>query len=644
MQRKIERLVSGQARKLASPEHPLHFLLYSSNKHLQEDSKYVDLQVGKQVWYNVPRRMRQELWLSVLHKHKGAGATAAKQYATLVRQALPVDVDADIEKDVGRTFPNAARFATEAGKLSLLRVLRAYAVYDTEVGYCQGMNFLAALLLTWMPNEATAFGGLLVLMQQRMLRDLYKSDLAKLQVYLWQFSKLLPTGLGRHIEGHGVLPVLYLSSWLLTSFASDFPLFFSSRVLDVVLTGSYPHAVLKVAMTLLTHCGKALLALDDMEQVVHYLKAEVPNWSREVLQDILSDALSRAWSPAQEAILSNEAGMETVIDAVGRVNAAAQDNVAYLAAASQQAEQSQDNTSASSSAPGLATPPKHSVQAQQPSENSPGAASPLPFVPGKGALSSVRSASWTARLRSLPSSPSLPVPASPAPVERDRRHTTEEAAHHSGLPDSQGQPVPQPAAQKQPVTQQASHERFASEHWSDRQTTHKEAAVGGEQRNADETSGPPNSVSTSWSNSGILADGQTPGMSHIVDLPGSRQVAAAAADDDLLSFQADPQDTQGVWQGHDSHQQQGNGLLQHEQLGSIQQQGHDALHCDGLGSQSEALNSSTMWRSSLAESQQLSFLEGLSHEWSSSGKHNRQQLSQDPFQFAADTSHEMSHS
>ncbi len=69
------------------------------------------------------------------------------------------------------------RFATEAGKLSLLRVLRAYAVYDTEVGYCQGMNFLAALLLTWMPNEATAFGGLVVLMQQRMLRDL-----AKLQV------------------------------------------------------------------------------------------------------------------------------------------------------------------------------------------------------------------------------------------------------------------------------------------------------------------------------------------------------------------------------------------------------------------------------------------------------------------------------
>ena len=259
-----------------------------------------------------------------------------------------------------------------------------------------------------------------------------------------------------------------------------------------------------------------------------------------------------------------------------------------------------------------------------------------------------RSASWAARLRSLPSSPSLPVPASPAPVERDRRHTTEEAAHYPGLPDSQGQPVTQPPAQQQPVSQQAaqgqaSHEHFASEHWSGRQTTHMEAADGGEQQKADETSGPPNSVSTSLSKSGILADGQTSGMSHIVDLPGSRQDSAAAAADDLLSFQANPQDGQDAWEGHDSNQQQGNGSLQHGHLGSVQQQSHDVLQCRQMGSHSQALNSSTVLQTSLAECQQLSFSEGLSHEWSSSGHCNQQQPPEDPFQFAADTSHEMSH-
>ncbi len=35
-------------------------------------------------------------------------------------------------------------------------------------------------------------------------------------------------------------------------------------------------------MTLLTHCGKALLALEDMEQVVHYLKAEVTSCTADV--------------------------------------------------------------------------------------------------------------------------------------------------------------------------------------------------------------------------------------------------------------------------------------------------------------------------------------------------------------------------
>lgn len=70
---------------------------------------------------------------------------------------------------------------------------------------------------------------------------------AYLQVYLWQFGALLPAKLAKHMEEQGTLPVLYVSSWLLTSFGSDFPLFFSSRVLDVALTGSYPHAMIKAS-------------------------------------------------------------------------------------------------------------------------------------------------------------------------------------------------------------------------------------------------------------------------------------------------------------------------------------------------------------------------------------------------------------
>ena len=40
--------------------------------------------------------------------------------------------------------------------------------------------------------------------------------------------------------------MLYASSWLLTAFASDFPIFFSSRVMDIILTDRYVVAIMKV--------------------------------------------------------------------------------------------------------------------------------------------------------------------------------------------------------------------------------------------------------------------------------------------------------------------------------------------------------------------------------------------------------------
>lgn len=76
------------------------------------------------------------------------------------------------------------RFGTGRGVQSLTAILKAYAVTDPEVGYCQGMNFIAGVLLMYLPSEADAYAGLCVLMQQRGLRELYKEDLAHLQVSL----------------------------------------------------------------------------------------------------------------------------------------------------------------------------------------------------------------------------------------------------------------------------------------------------------------------------------------------------------------------------------------------------------------------------------------------------------------------------
>lgn len=82
-----------------------------------------------------------------------------------------------IERDLKRTFPKHSMFREQredkknddpndegtedadvtpeepCGKQALRRILRAYSLHDKEVGYCQGMNFIAGMLLTFMREE-----------------------------------------------------------------------------------------------------------------------------------------------------------------------------------------------------------------------------------------------------------------------------------------------------------------------------------------------------------------------------------------------------------------------------------------------------------------------------------------------------------
>ena len=75
------------------------------------------------------------------------------------------------------------------------------------------------------------------------------------QARLWQVGQLMPVRLRRHMEGLGALPVLYASSWLLTSYASDFPLFFAARVMDVILADCYLEPMMKVLPCAMPNCS-----------------------------------------------------------------------------------------------------------------------------------------------------------------------------------------------------------------------------------------------------------------------------------------------------------------------------------------------------------------------------------------------------
>jgi len=65
------------------------------------------------------------------------------------------EIDEMLVKDVARSDPKNHDFAmeTQHGHNPLYNVLNAYAHYDPEVGYCQGMNVLFAWLLKFLKDR-----------------------------------------------------------------------------------------------------------------------------------------------------------------------------------------------------------------------------------------------------------------------------------------------------------------------------------------------------------------------------------------------------------------------------------------------------------------------------------------------------------
>ncbi|XP_050090218.1 rab GTPase-activating protein 1-like isoform X2 [Anopheles aquasalis] len=191
-----------------------------------------------------------------------------------------------IQRDINRTFP-AHKFFKEnggTGQENLYKVSKAYAVYDTEVGYCQGLSFIAASLLLHMPEEE-AFCVLVALMYNYGLRDMYKMGFESLYLRLYQLNRLMKDQLPdlyEHFAQMGVESHMFASQWFLSLFTARFPLYFVFYILDVFLLDGIP-VLFQVALTLLSTCRKDLLEL-DFEGILKYFRVTLPKKCRSETQ------------------------------------------------------------------------------------------------------------------------------------------------------------------------------------------------------------------------------------------------------------------------------------------------------------------------------------------------------------------------
>lgn len=138
-----------------------------------------------------------------------------------------------IQLDIARTFPHLCIFQPGGPYFDVLHeLLAAYVCYRPDVGYVQGMSFIAAVLILNMeaPQAFVCFANLL---DGPVLRAAFTRDGATMQ-RLWKaYASLLEVNLPKLCGT--VAPELYLVEWLYTAFAKAMPLDAACRVWDVFL-------------------------------------------------------------------------------------------------------------------------------------------------------------------------------------------------------------------------------------------------------------------------------------------------------------------------------------------------------------------------------------------------------------------------
>uniref|UniRef100_A0A670YAF3 TBC1 domain family member 4 n=1 Tax=Pseudonaja textilis TaxID=8673 RepID=A0A670YAF3_PSETE len=232
----------------------------------------------------VPRQQRGEIWKFLVELHQLKHPFPNKQqpkdtpYKELLKQLT--SQQHAILIDLGRTFPTHPYFSSQlgAGQLSLYNILKAYSLLDPEVGYCQGLSFVAGVLLLHM-SEEEAFKMLKFLMFELGLRKQYRPDMTILQIQMYQLSRLLHDyhkDLYDHFEANEISPSLYAAPWFLTLFASQFPLGFVARVFDLMLLQG-PEVLFKVALSLLGSHKPLILEHENLETIVDFIKSILPN-------------------------------------------------------------------------------------------------------------------------------------------------------------------------------------------------------------------------------------------------------------------------------------------------------------------------------------------------------------------------------
>ena len=266
----------------------------------------------------LPPRVRGEIWLKQLGN---TVAVTPDLYEISVQKAQRLREKPEeglgkentvrlVSQDIARTF-NQFGFFREGSPLNvqLRDMLEAFALYRPDIGYVQGMSYLAGILLLNL-EPYKAFVALVHIVGSPALLPFYLMDEAGISTRCQLFKVLFKLNLPElcdHFESEGVQPKMFLIDWFLTLFARTLSQDVACRVWDLyflegfILLYRTALALLKLLtymllpeditgiMRLLSNLAGVITDADVLAEAI--AETEVPEWVAKELELLLSSTV-----------------------------------------------------------------------------------------------------------------------------------------------------------------------------------------------------------------------------------------------------------------------------------------------------------------------------------------------------------------
>jgi hypothetical protein len=169
----------------------------------------------------------------------------------------------EINRDINRTF-YTEKFVEGNGKKMLIDILTALAFIRPEIGYCQGMNFIAGALINCIDNEEKCFWIFLSFIDNIEMNLLYLKNMPDYSIRVYQLNSFIKEyfpDLANHFKKNQINPDVFFSKWILTIFSNYLPFEVLYKVWDVFIFDKWK-AIFKFSLMILNTMKDKLIKMD----------------------------------------------------------------------------------------------------------------------------------------------------------------------------------------------------------------------------------------------------------------------------------------------------------------------------------------------------------------------------------------------